>query len=308
VIPRGGRTGAGGWRLPALFLALGVALGLALLAALPSAFALDVPANRGEWVTDGAGLLSPADKNALGAELRRFAQSGGAQIVVLTIPSLEGEDVAGYANRVARAWGVGGREKNDGVLILVAKREGKVRFEVGRGLEDRLTDVLSKRIQREVTVPQFRAGRFAQGLAETVALMERAIAPEAPVAPDAQGQPAKAPAPARGGEAQLPAFTLVLVALAVFLGLGLLWRRMARRGGVNSYDDGPYGGGDGHGSSFFLGFLLGMLSNVFRGGPRGPFGGGGGGDGGGDGGFSGGGGDFGGGGSDSDFGGGGDNS
>lgn len=296
------RTGRDRGLRPFLCALLAAALLLSLAA---PAQALEVPPNRGDWVTDNARLLSPQEKNALGAELRRFAEATGNQIVVLTIDSLEGEDAPGYANKVARAWGVGRKDKNNGVLILVARREARVRFEVGRGVEDRLTDVVSKRIQREVTVPHFRAGRFGQGLAETVAVMERLLAPDegevgqnatAPGEPAAQPVPQERPQQGLSGTAML---TLGLAAVAAFLGLGLLWRR---------FGDGDASGGyrSGNGSPFLLGFILGIISSLFRGGPRGPFGGGGygGGMGGGDGGFSGGSGDFGGGGSDSGFGGG----
>ncbi|MDR3640787.1 MAG: TPM domain-containing protein [Humidesulfovibrio sp.] len=282
------RAGALQSLLPALLLAA-----LALLACAPGVgLALDVPPNQSQWVVDNAGLLPPADKNALGAELRRYAEATGNQIVVLTIDSLEGEDTAGYANKVARAWGVGQKDKNNGVLILVARKESKVRFEVGRGVEDKLPDVVCKRIQRDVTVPYFRAGRYAQGLAETVAVMEQALAPAQAGDANATGQEPLTSRPRADDGA--PPFTLALIAVALFLGLGLLWMRSGSRGG-----SGP---GSGVGGSFLIGLLLGILSNIFRG--RGGGGGfGGGGFGGGDGGFSGGGGDFGGGGSDSGFGG-----
>jgi uncharacterized protein len=272
--------------LPALLLLL---LALAAAGALP-ALALDVPPHGGQWVVDTARLLPAAEKNALGASLRAYAEESGNQIVVLTIPGLQGEDLTAYANRVAREWDLGQKDKNNGVLILVAAAERKVRFEVGRGIEDRLPDITAKRIQREITVPNFKAGRFGPGLVQSVAAIRQALAPPGAGASaelPAQAQPQARPAP--GGGLSPLAFGLIIVA-------GLLavayFRRNASRSG---------GGGD---SSFFIGLLLGLLSSIFRGrGGGGGFGGGfGGGGGGGDGGFSGGGGDFGGGGSSSGFG------
>lgn len=284
----------------------------ALAAFAPSgALALAVPPHGGQWVVDTARLLPPAEKDALGAELRRYAETSGNQIVILTVPSLEGESIAAYANRVAREWGVGRKDANTGVLILVAKAEARVRFEVGRGLEDRLTDVLSKRIQREVTVPQFRAGRFGAGLTETVRAIQQALAPSA-AAGGADTAPLEPVAPAPQAKPQpkddgFPWLTLGLVVVATVLAIALLSRRRGPGHGVG-YGQGYGGGyddGGGRGSSFLLGMLLGMFSSRWRG-PGGP--GGSGGFGGGDGGFSGGGGDFGGGGSDSGFGGGDENS
>lgn len=292
-----------------------LAAALALLATLAvfaprAAPALEIPAHGGQWVTDLAGLLAPADKDALGAELRRYAEASGTQIVVLTVPSLEGENIAAYANRVARQWGVGAKGANSGVLILVARAEERVRFEVGRGLEDRLSDALSKRIQREVTVPHFRAGRFGQGLAESVAAIEAALGPgdaalgvEAAAPNQQAGQPAGRPVdqpaarPAMKPAPGFPWLTLALVVLATVLAIAVLSRRSGPRNHGGGGYGGGFGGNGGRGASFLLGMLLGMLSGRWRG-PGGP-----GGFGGGDGGFSGGGGDFGGGGSDSGFGG-----
>lgn len=265
-----------------------LALGLLLLitsAALP-AFALDVPPHGGQWVVDTARLLPAAEKNALAESLRVYAGRSGTQIVVLTVPGLEGEDIAGYANRVAREWGVGQKDANNGVLILVSVAERKVRFEVGRGIEDKLPDITAKRIQQQITVPNFKAGRYAQGIIQSVAAIRQALG-DTPGGGQAAA-PEPRPAPAPDG---MTVFTLVLLFVAVLLGVAYVRRNSSR----NST---RYGGGGGGDHSFLIGLLLGLLSSIFRG--RG--GGGGFGGGGGDGGFSGGGGDFGGGGSSSGWG------
>jgi uncharacterized protein len=265
-----------------------LAFGLLLLVAT-AASALDVPPHGGQWVVDGARLLKAGEKNALAESLRAYAEESGNQIVVLTIPGLQGEDLTAYANRVAREWQLGQKDKNNGVLILVAAAERKVRFEVGRGIEDRLPDLRAKRIQQEVTVPNFKAGRFGPGLVQSVAAIRQALADgQGPgLVPPTEPQPAPQPrpAPASGG---LPLLTLGLILLAVVLAVVYVRRNPQRFASS---------GGDDH--SFLIGLLLGLLSGIFRGRGGGGFGGGGGG---GDGGFSGGGGDFGGGGSSSGFG------
>lgn len=251
------------------------------------------PAHGGRWVVDNARLLLREDKAALEAELSAYAARTGNQIVVLTVPGLGGEAIGAFANRVARQWGVGQKDRNNGVLIVVAKAEGRVRFEVGRGVEDRLPDLLAARIQKETMVPLFRQGRFGPGLRQGAAAVMQALGDAAaPAAPDAQPAPQAARPPA--GEGPPLAFTGVLVLVFLLLALGLVWRRHGEN----------YRSGHQEDYSFLMGLLLGLLSSLFRGRGGGGFGGMGGGMGGmgGGGGFSGGGGDFGGGGADSGFG------
>lgn len=276
---------------------------LVLLAPLLAggALALEVPEHGGRWVVDQARLLQPQEAARIERELSAYAGRTGNQIVVLTVPGLEGEAIAAYANRVARAWGIGQKDRNNGVLILVAKAEGRVRFEVGRGVEDRLPDLLASRIQKEVMVPLLRRGQFGQGLllgAQAVMQALGDVSPAEESPPNQSGQPRPDGQGGQGGQADdgpPPMFTGMLLAIFFLLVLGFIWRR--RGPGYRS----------GENSSFLMGLILGILSSIFRG-PRGPGGFGGGGFGGGyggGGGFSGGGGDFGGGGADSGFGGGG---
>jgi len=276
-------------------LGLGVALLFAVLLAASGALALDVPPHGGQWVVDQAKLLPQAEKDQLGAHLRAYAEATGNQIVVLTVPGLKGEPISAYANRVAREWGIGQKDKNNGVLILVARAESKVRFEVGRGIEDKLPDILCKRIQREVTVPHFKAGRFGPGLTATVAAIEQAIGPlPAELMDNATAQAPLARSAPKDQGVPLP-FILGVIITVLLIALGIANRRYGPRSGYEPPSEG---------TSFLFGLLLGLLSSLGRrGGGPGGFGGGGG-MGGGDGGFSGGGGDFGGGGSDSGFGGG----
>jgi uncharacterized protein len=115
-------------------------------------------------VVDTAGLLSGADRAALEERLRDHEERSGNQIVVATIRSLEGTTIEDYANRLYRAWGLGTRERDNGVLLLVAPNERKVRIEVGYGLEGTLTDALSSVIIATAITPRFRQNDYAGGL------------------------------------------------------------------------------------------------------------------------------------------------
>ena len=128
----------------------------------PSASALDIPKLQG-YVNDYADMISPETKNSLEAELQKFEVTDSTQIVVLTVPSLEGEDLEGFSIRVADAWKIGQKLKDNGVVLLVAKEEKKIRIEVGRGLEGRLTDLTAGRIIDLVVKPRFKRGDFNGG-------------------------------------------------------------------------------------------------------------------------------------------------
>lgn len=147
----------------------------ACLLAAGGAFAVPaIPAARG-YVNDTAGLLSPQTRSQVEAFLADFRRSDSTQIAVLTIPSLEGEDLEGYSVRVAQAWGIGQKGKDNGALLLVAKEERAVRIEVGYGLEDRLTDLLAGRIVDQEIVPRFKQGDFDGGVKAGVQAMTDAV-------------------------------------------------------------------------------------------------------------------------------------
>jgi uncharacterized protein len=141
-----------------------LALALVFFAALP-ALAIDFPPLTGR-VVDLADLLSPDEEAALSAKLQAFEQKSSDQIVVATIPSLNGEVLEDYANKLYRTWQLGQKQENNGVLLLVARDDHKLRIEVGYGLEGQLTDVMSKLIIENSIVPAFRAGDYAGGIAK----------------------------------------------------------------------------------------------------------------------------------------------
>jgi uncharacterized protein len=132
--------------------------------------ALDVPQLKGR-VNDYAGILSAPARKHLDAVLADLEQTDSTQIVVLTLPSLEGENLEQFSIRVAETWKIGQKGLDNGAILLVALKERKIRIEVGYGLEGRLTDLVAGRIIRNVIVPRFKTGNFDQGIAAGVAAM-----------------------------------------------------------------------------------------------------------------------------------------
>lgn len=238
------------------------ALALALFFFAAAAFALTPPPAPTGRVNDYAGLFKPEETSALEARLKAIEDASSNQIVVAVFKTLEGDSIEDFTIRLAEKWGLGQKGRDNGVLLLIAKDDRKVRIEVGKGLEGAITDALSGRIIRDVLAPPFRAGQYAAGIGAAVEALDQASRGEfKPVAKKAKGNE-KPPA--------LLSIFFILMAVFVFFGIAMR-NRAAHMGGR--------GGGPG---IFFF--------------PMGGFGGRGGGGFGGGGGFSGGGGSFGGGG------------
>ena len=128
---------------------------LALLAALASpATAQTFPALSGR-VVDAANLLSPADEAELTGKLQALEQASTRQLVVATVPDLEGRPIEDYGYQLGRHWGLGQKEANNGIILLVAPNERRVRIEVGYGLEPIITDALSWQIINGQILPRF---------------------------------------------------------------------------------------------------------------------------------------------------------
>lgn len=139
-----------------------------LLNLSPSAvLALDVPALQG-YVNDYANMISPAVRQKIVEELKAFEQSDSTQLVILTVPSLEGDTIEDFAIKVAETWKIGQKGKDNGILFVVASNERKIRIEVGRGLEGRLTDLMAGRIIDLVIKPRFKRGDFDGGFVSGV--------------------------------------------------------------------------------------------------------------------------------------------
>lgn len=132
--------------------------------------ALEVPSLSAR-VNDYAALLSPATTRQLEGSLKAFEADQSTQLVVLTIPSLEGEVLEEFSIRVAEQWKIGRKGLDNGAILLIAKKERKLRIEVGYGLEGTLTDLTSGRIIRNIIVPRFKEGNFDQGVIDGISAM-----------------------------------------------------------------------------------------------------------------------------------------
>ena len=269
-------------RLAGAFKTLALA-GLALLAAAgarPAVAAPTFPPLSGR-VVDQAHVLPAATVADLDMKLAALEAKTSRQLVVVTLPSLQGYDIADYGYQLGRAWGLGQKGLNNGALLIVAPTEHKVRIEVGYGVEGVITDALSSVILQTRVLPKFKAGDVPGGVvAGADALIEQLTLDPSTAEQRLAAAKASVASAQAGSSDQSPDPIAILFVMAfVFF---VLSRMFGRRGG---------GGGG-------LGGLLWMAPIVFGGGGRRWGGGDGGGfGGGGGGGFSGGGGSFGGGGS-----------
>jgi uncharacterized protein len=253
----------------AVFVFAVFATGGAALAAAPK-----FPALTGR-VVDDAHMLSPATAQKLDGELADLEAKTGHQMVVATVPDLQGHEIEDYGYQLGRAWQVGRKGVNDGVILLVAPAEHKVRIEVGYGLEPVLTDALTSVILQSKVLPQFKAGHMEQGVVDGAeALIAQVSLPEDQAKANvAQAAARQARVHDSGGlQPHIPVFLIILIVFWVISGL---LRAGGRRGGL--------------GGLWWLPFMFMGGGRNDRWGGAGGFGGGGG--------FSGGGGSFGGGGS-----------
>ena len=134
-------------------------------------------------VIDQTGTLDASQRAALEAKLAALEKAKGSQVVVLMVPTTAPEDIASYANRVGNAWKIGRKDVGDGVLLLVAKNDRKMRIEVAKTLEGAIPDVLAARIIDETMKPRFRSNDFAGGIDAAVGQITSLIEGESLPAP-----------------------------------------------------------------------------------------------------------------------------
>ena len=162
-------------------LALAVAAIFLAFAAL--AQTLTFPTLTGRLV-DEAGLLGPTDRASLSASIAAFEAKTRDQFVVVTLASLRGVTIEDYGYQLGRHWGIGRKDVNSGVLLIVAPKERATRIEVGYGLEGTLTDAATKLIIEAVILPRFRAGDYPDGIKRGVEQIIEILSSEAPAKPN----------------------------------------------------------------------------------------------------------------------------
>jgi len=211
-------------------------------------------------VVDGAGILSPQAEAQLTGELADLEARTGRQVVVATVPDLQGYEIEDYGYQLGRAWGVGRKDQDDGVVFLVAPNQRKVRIEVGYGLEPVLTDALSSLILQQRVLPAFREGKIEAGVvAGTQAVIQQLALPD----DQAKAVTAKARSAPQGTGDALP--VIIFVIIIIFWLFGGLMRAFGGRrrgsgawwwlplllssGGGGSGRGGGWGGGGGGGFS-----------------------------------------------------------
>ncbi|APW41412.1 TPM domain-containing protein [Rhodoferax saidenbachensis] len=136
-------------------------------------------------VMDSTGTLDAAQQQALEAKLSAFETSSGTQLVVLLVPTTQPEDIFSYSNRVANAWKIGRKDVGDGLLLVVAKNDRKLRIEVAKTLEGAIPDLMASRVIDEAITPRFKAGDFAGGVDAGVEQLMGLVRGEALPAPEA---------------------------------------------------------------------------------------------------------------------------
>jgi uncharacterized protein len=218
------------------------------------------PAPNGTHVVDQANILSPATEAKLDAELTDLESRTSHQVVVATVSSLQGLEIEDYGYQLGRAWKIGREKEDDGVVLLVAPNDRKVRIEVGYGLEPVLTDALSSVIVNQAILPKFKAGDFDGGVsAGTDAIVQQLNLP------DDQAKAVAAKAKTRAHDGPPPfAFLILLVVFFVVMsslrgrrrgGLGgaLPWIILGSLGSGGGRDRGGWGGGGFGGGGGFSG-------------------------------------------------------
>lgn len=220
-----------------------------LLATSPLCAASTLPDRPQGYVTDQANIINEGTHVQLEDLLTRFEKISSAQIAVVTVSSLEGDEINDYGNRLFKKWGIGQKGKDNGVLFLIAPTERKARIEVGYGLEGILTDGLTGQVLDEKVIPFFRAGDNSGGILSGTQELCRVIAAKSNINLDQMAGLEEIPQPQSQPitlKDQIIYFIIIfVVVLVVAKNPWLLFFLLSRGGGGSS--GGSSGGGFGGG-------------------------------------------------------------
>jgi len=209
--------------------------------------AFDVPRLKGA-VNDRANLISRKMEKSLEHSLAQFRKKGGAHIAILTVDDLQGEEIEQASIAVTDKWKIGNKDSDNGVLIMLAKKERKVRIEVGQGLEGALPDAYAKRIIDNAMLPLFRQGDFSKGILLGVYQVAQRTNPEIKIFSQRQTRNWRASRRDRGG---FKSYIYIILFILFFIfggrspfGALLLGASLGgRRYGGGGFGGGGFGGG-----------------------------------------------------------------
>ncbi|RLT96866.1 TPM domain-containing protein [Ketobacter sp.] len=187
-------------------------------------------------VVDQANMLASSTERRLSQQLQAHENATGNQLVVVTLPNLQGYDIETFGYQLGRHWGIGQQGKNNGVLFIVAEKERRMRIEVGYGLEGTLTDAISANIIQTIVRPAFKRGQFEQGIEAGTSAIIQALG--------GQYQMRKAQS-----KSKLSNWIIIpIILFLIFRGFGGRGGFGGRRGGIY-YGGGGFRGGSGGGFS-----------------------------------------------------------
>lgn len=243
---------------------------LYIIAFLFASFQIFSQSKQTTLVSDDVGILSPQEKMVLESKLIRYSDSTSNQIAVVITNSISDEAPADYATRIGREWGVGQKDKNNGVVLLIIPTQRKVWIAPGYGLEGVLPDIICKRIIENEIKPYFRQNAYYQGIENGTNAMIKAIAGEYK-ANKKKGNPSK---------------QIILGVFFLFFIIIMIINAVSKKNSVGNIGKDGYKGSSGMGAAFILGSLLGSMGgrnssgsygvgNSFGGFGGGSFGGGG---------------------------------
>ncbi len=245
------------WMRPIAAACAGLVLALA-----PAAHAIDLkfPDLNGHRVVDQANILSDTTEQDLELKLKGLEDATTDQVVVVTVDSLQGDEIEDYGVRLGRTWGIGqdGTEtapngqkyKNNGIILLVAPNEHKVRIEVGYGLEPVMTDAMSSIIIRNAILPKFKAGDFDGGVeAGTDAIIQQLSLDRGVAIQKAQAAAQQTDDSGAGHRLPFPVIILIIIFIFLFSRGWLPWFLLGSIFGGGGRGGGWGGGSDGGGWS-----------------------------------------------------------